>query len=448
MVSADSKIKIRESRPIDRFRNQGKVLERFGEVGISVYEAVVEGLNAGAIAQRLGVPVEKVLEILSFMESSGMLEASGGIEPPMRQSGTGSEGTLGFGKGERKRWDGTGRAKADAGGFGADEGGEETVPDSGAMRADEEEGQRGRILPRQEFGKDAKEEEISVIPAGLSSLEKLIYEKYGPVGIKVYSLIDGEKTAEEILNETHISEVKLVEILEFMDEHGIIKLEKPEEKKTGKEETPSAPVEKFKPILEEETDPAAAAVRAQKELLKPPAPIAKKAKTEHPPSDMEEMIDIIPIDVPAVAPLSIAQKAELGATLPLKFGRLGMDMFKLIDGKTDFVEIALQMHCSLFEIDDVLGYFGKKSFVSFAQLPREEIRKKYGDDGFSIYKKYGREGVYLYELIGKEKSLRDIILLSKIEPKRAVEIFVFIHQVLGLDVPFDKDMIYRQLGIK
>ena len=57
MVSADSKIKIRESRPIDRFKNQGKVLERFGEAGISVYEAVVEGLDAGAIAQRLGMPI-------------------------------------------------------------------------------------------------------------------------------------------------------------------------------------------------------------------------------------------------------------------------------------------------------------------------------------------------------------------------------------------------------
>lgn len=436
MVGSDSKIKIKESRPIDRFKNQGKVLERFGEAGISVYEAVVEGLNPQAIAQRLGVQIEKILEILSFMEGEGMLEAQGGSEVPAQPQKVWA-GRAGAGKPEGDAGTGGGST----GGFGADEGESGIPSDSDAMPADGGE----RIKPRQEFGREAKEEEISVIPAGLSSLEKLIYEKYGPVGIKVYNLIDGEKTAEEILNETHISEVKLVEILEFMDEHGIIKLEKPEEKKA--DDAPSAPVEKFKPILEEETDPAAAA-KAQKDSIKPPSPPLKKEKTEHPPSDVEEMIDIIPIDVPAHAPLSIAQKAELAGLLPLKFGRRGMDMFRLVDGKNDFVEIALQLHCSLFEIDDVLGFFGKKNFVSFAQLPREDIRKKYGDDGFSIYKKYGRDGVYLYELIGKEKSLRDIILLSKIEPKRAVEIFVFIHQVLGLDVPFDKDMIYRQLGIK
>ena len=146
--------------------------------------------------------------------------------------------------------------------------------------------------------------------------------------------------------------------------------------------------------------------------------------------------------------MGIAQKAELTALLPLKFGKSGMDLFRLIDGKADFVGIALALHCSLFEVDDMLGYFGKKNFVAFAQLPRDEIRKRYGEDGFSIYKRYGRDGVFLYELIGKEKSLRDIIMMSKIEPKRAVEIFMFIHRVLGLDVPFDKDMIYRQLGIK
>lgn len=417
MVQEGSKLKIKEARPIDRFKNQGKVLEKFGESGISVYECVVEGLSAAQISKRIGLPIERCIEILEFMEQSGMLEEAPGAQSGMRVA-----------------------ARAQSG----EEEAAQAVPaDMGegqpAVRA-----QGGMIKPKMGQQPQSGEEESIAVPAGLSSLEKLIYEKYGQVGIKVYNLIDGEKTAEEILNETHISEVKLVEILEFMDEHGIIKLEKPEEKKQEQE---SGVVEKFKPILEEQADPAAA-LKAQKDALKPPAPAAKKEKPPSPPLDVEEMIDIIPIDVPQLAPLTIAQKAELAALLPIKFGKVGMEIFKHVDGKGDFVEIALALRCSLFEVDEILGYFGKKNFVTFSQLPRDDIRKKYGEDGFSIYKKYGRDGVFLYELIGKEKSLRDIILMSKIEPTRAVEIFMFIHRVLGLEVPFDKDMVYRQLGIK
>ena len=47
-----------------------------------------------------------------------------------------------------------------------------------------------------------------------------------------------------------------------------------------------------------------------------------------------------------------------------------------------------------------------------------------------------------------EKELRDIIAKSKVDADRAIDIFVFIHKVLGLDIPLDRDMIYRQLGLK
>jgi hypothetical protein len=51
-------------------------------------------------------------------------------------------------------------------------------------------------------------------------------------------------------------------------------------------------------------------------------------------------------------------------------------------------------------------------------------------------------------MIGKEASLRDIILKSKMDPDRAIDIFAFIHKVLGLDIPLDRDLIYRQIGLK
>ena len=113
-----------------------------------------------------------------------------------------------------------------------------------------------------------------------------------------------------------------------------------------------------------------------------------------------------------------------------------------------FVDLSLATGLSFFDIDAILAYFGKKGFVNFRQLAREEIKKKYGEDGFAIYKRFGREGLLLYEMIGKEASLKDIIIKSRVDPERAIDIFMFIHKVLGLDVPLDRDLIYRQIGLK
>lgn len=63
--------------------------------------------------------------------------------------------------------------------------------------------------------------------AGPSKYEKAVHEKYGRTGVQVYRMADGKKTGEEILKETGISEDRLIEMLQFMDKKGIIKLEKP-----------------------------------------------------------------------------------------------------------------------------------------------------------------------------------------------------------------------------
>jgi len=44
--------------------------------------------------------------------------------------------------------------------------------------------------------------------------------------------------------------------------------------------------------------------------------------------------------------------------------------------------------------------------------------------------------------------LRDIIVKSRIDPDLAIDILMFIHKVLGLDVPIDRNIIYRQLGLR
>ncbi|MCX6769862.1 MAG: hypothetical protein NT051_04255 [Candidatus Micrarchaeota archaeon] len=146
--------------------------------------------------------------------------------------------------------------------------------------------------------------------------------------------------------------------------------------------------------------------------------------------------------------LTLLQRAVLFTDISTKFDKRTSELMRMIDGKRDFIGLSLATGMALHEIDAVMAYFGKKGFVSFRQLERQEIKKNYGEDGFAIYKRYGREGLLLYEMIGKEASLKDIILKSKIDPERTIDIFMFIHKVLGLDVPLDRDAIYRQIGMK
>jgi transcription initiation factor IIE alpha subunit len=308
----------------------------------------------------------------------------------------------------------------------------------------------------------------------LSPLEKILDDKYGELGVRIYNLIDGEKTAEEILKETGVSEAKLVEILEFMDEQGIIKLEKPPEKEEApeipkaefssasrepaeeggadageeegeggeaKEEPAQEP--RFKPMIEEE--PEETPFKPPEVPKTPPKEDkAKKIKEEI----EEESKDIVPVDVPQMGKLSVVQQAMLFAELSTKFGKGARELMKMVDGSHDFIDLSLGTGMSFFDVDAIMAYFGKKGMVTFRQLDRDEIKKKYGEDGFAIYKRFGREGLLLYEMIGKEASLKDIIVKSKFDVDRALDILVFIHKVLGLDVPIDRDIIYKQLGMK
>ncbi|VVC03128.1 Proteasome-activating nucleotidase [Candidatus Bilamarchaeum dharawalense] len=86
----------------------------------------------------------------------------------------------------------------------------------------------------------------------LSPVEKIISVKYGDIGLRVYAFIDGQRTAEEVMRETGLTEPKLVEILDFMDEQGIIKLDYPKNQKTSAtQSTGPANLDKIRKILQE-----------------------------------------------------------------------------------------------------------------------------------------------------------------------------------------------------
>ncbi|GEM_PF-388946 len=298
---------------------------------------------------------------------------------------------------------------------------EEEAPEEGEAQVEEEE---AGIAP-DEGEEEARPRQKSADEENLTPLEKLIHDKYGKIGVKIYNLIDGERTAEEILLETGVSEMKLVEILEFMDSQGIIKLEKPAETAPAEPEKPKP--EDLAPIMDEKTESGEEGLALD---------------------ESGELINIIPVDLPIKADLSVFDAMKLSPSLMLKFGNQSKALFESIDGQKDILDLALSSQLSLPEVDNILAFLGKQNAVLFRTLNRDEIKRKYGSDGFAIYKKYGRDGLLLYQMIGKEPSLREIIIKSKMDPERAIEVFLFIHRVLGLEIPIDKDLLYRQLGIK
>lgn len=61
----------------------------------------------------------------------------------------------------------------------------------------------------------------------LTQVEKLISDRYGDKGLVVYNLVDGNNAATEIMHQTGFTQGEVVEILGFLDAHGIIALNYP-----------------------------------------------------------------------------------------------------------------------------------------------------------------------------------------------------------------------------
>ncbi|MFA5929430.1 MAG: hypothetical protein WC861_00955 [Candidatus Micrarchaeia archaeon] len=450
----DMRLKKEAKSSLQSFRDQSLLRRKFGDEAVKLYNLIDSGKTASGLMSSLGMKEETFVEILEFMNNNAMVSIVPSEPAPVqdwRDAAGGERATEG----------------AEGGAAGEEGGPEESEP--GAPGEKPPISAMPSPSPSAPAGKEIDED-------SLSPLEKVLYRKHGSIGVRIYNLIDGEKTAEEILRETGVSEAKLVEILEFMDEQGIIKLEKPEEKQPaesgdgkdegkgenfseggegggkggddsgedkdgldGEGEDKPAREPRFKPIVEDvpEGKPFQAPEAPKKEDRQ-----AKKEEVDEPGED------IVMVDVPVVAKLSMLQRAMMFTELSTKFPPAARSLFDMADGKRDFVGLSLATGMPLFDIDSAMAYFGKKGFITFRQLDRNEIRDRYGEDGFAIYKRFGREGLLIYEMIGKEASLRDIILKSKVDPERAIEIFSFIHKVLGLDIPLDRDLIYRQIGLK
>ena len=197
----DIRLKKEAKTSLQAFRNQSLLRRKFGDDAVKLYDMIDSTRTVSEILAQLHMGEGKFVEILEFMNNNGMVSAvQAGEEGAAQPSGS-------------------------AGGIYSQPSDEDSTPQEGAEGAMGEEmaikgsDETGAIKPM-EPGKPSGKTDAKMDVETLSPLEKILYDKYGAVGVKIYNLIDGEKTAEEILKVTAVTEAKLVEILEFMDEQG------------------------------------------------------------------------------------------------------------------------------------------------------------------------------------------------------------------------------------
>ncbi len=257
---------------------------------------------------------------------------------------------------------------------------------------------------------------------GEEPVEKIIRDKYGAIGIAVYTLIDGNKSAEEIMAETGLTEVKLIEILDFMEEKNIIKLEYPDKKKeTVAIETDKDTID----MMEGDTTFT---------------PLTDTTTISHTISKGMQTIDI-----PKKLPLDIVRSVQLKAKIMFEFSDKGSRVFEAIDGKKDIIEIVLKTKNTLVFVTKIFNFLSEKNAIILQPLERDKIKEKYGVEAYRIYKRFGREGVLLYELVGKDLDIKQMMQKITKDKNQFVDIFVFVHKVLGVPIPVEKDIILKKL---
>ncbi len=445
-----------EQTPLDRFKNKNRILKNFGPPGAAVYDEFDGLRSAREIFAISGVDEELFVKIVTQLINDGAIHEEGAGAAPIsnaaerppsdenRRSVQPSAPPLSQFSSQSSRPPAAPPVNSDNSPSSSPSGSSSPSPDRQSSSRSSPSPESSRSSSNIRSSNAGREDKGAPTSPARSPLEKIIFDKYGQVGLQVYTLIDGERTAEDILNETGLSESKLVEILEFMNEQGIIKLDRPLRGPSGGSATSG-------PNTSGATPPGAAPPTAGGHPAMPKMGddgVGFKPMVESGDASAGESLspDALPIDVPVLnSHPSIFNQARTKAILSMKFGHVGNDLLKHVDSNKDFVQLSTETGLSLRDLDVILGELGKAGLISFKQLNRAEVRHRYGDNGLAVYKRFGREGLLIYQMIGKAESLRDIAARTKIEPNRAVDIIIFVHRVLGLDLPVDRDMVYRYI---
>ncbi len=255
-----------------------------------------------------------------------------------------------------------------------------------------------------EVKEENKEEELS--PA-----ETIINDKFGPKGVKIFRAVDGVKTISEIAKELNVSEQEVNDVLEFSKNIGLVSFEEKKEKPED--------LNKMVPLTETEV------------------------------ANVKEIGD--PILLIKYTPKDFLTALKLKVTFNLKYARDGRRLLEYLEKrpKTNILSLVRLLNIPYPKLKAMLDFLNKEGVLDYFKMKRNDIKQKLGYDSYVIYKKYGVEGVLFYELIGEDKNIRDIArLIGENDPNKVIEIFSFIHKVLGVSIPINKSMLLKQLTSK
>ncbi len=408
-----------EPKAIDRFKNKSKILSDFGASGLRVYNALDGVRKSSDIRASLNIDSVQFSKIMDFMITNQFI----------------------FEKQSSKNIDFSNSSQGN------------TLNSSSNIQSY----QSSTSSPLTNSVDDSFE---SSNPPTLSPSEQKIFNAYGDMGLKVFSLIDGQKSARQILEQTGVSQNQLIQMLEFMNKNGIIKLDTPTQNQQP-QTTPNQNNRNFiNPNMTNQQGARAyphpySNANTRQSSNSASSEAGFSPMVEHAPSppnpvlnhenDSKEMF----LSIPSLgAKPSIFSKIMAIAILALKFGKIGTSLLPRIDGTKDIIQISIESELSFHDLDIIFHELANNKLLTFKPLERNQIQTRYGDDGLAVFKKFGRDGVLVYQLIGKSNTLKDIVLKSKLPKERAVDIILFVHSMLGLDVALDRDMIYRYISKK
>jgi len=442
-VKKESTLKRLEKGPLDRLNNQNFLIKKFGKDGLLIYSSIDNVKTVQEILDETGISEDTFYKVLDFMVEKNMIDVLGDydtseitepeITPEELPEPEEIEPEETFTEKEKKPEEEeikppeiTPEELPEPEEIEP----EKTFTDEEKIKTEEEIKPPETIFDEEEEQSQISEGKIEIKPTmeeekeedqytkTLTPVEKKVYTKFGKKGVKVYSLIDGEKTAEEILKEAKINDVQLIEILEYLDNEGIIKLEKPDKRQK---------LPDIRPITEK---------TSSFEMLEQLSPEAGEIIGS----------DIVPIDIPVKKKLPIMKKLIFSSKLIVGKDRL-KQVYNMIDNEKNIIDLCISTGIPLPEMDDYMEYLSNQGVAMFKTMTRDEISARYGDEGLSIYKKFGRGGILIYEYIGTVSSFKEIISKSGLNPEKVIDIFIFIHKVLNLELPLTRETMYKQLGL-
>ncbi|MCX8205879.1 MAG: hypothetical protein N3H30_01485 [Candidatus Micrarchaeota archaeon] len=487
-VDPSTDYKIAEAPLADKYKMQKDVLDRFGGDGLRVYSILTVHASVGRAAELAGLPVERVNDIMRYMLQAKYITPY--VPEPRKEEIAAKEGAVAPISAVEKRlpaeeeWEikphveeetpkeevkaalkrpeekmpakprpaptaeeeeirphveelpekevrplpekeegpiEIGEEEEEKETIEAQKEEEEKVEEKETIEAQEEEEEEKETIEVQEEEEEEEEEE-----GRLSEFEELIRQEFGEKGVEAYRLIDGKRTAEQIMNEAGVDEELIIKLFEFLEAKGVIRLERPKQHKVLEEG--EAEEEERKPLRE-----AGAITQPLSETIERPR---------------KQIIirDMVPLDVPIMQKLTLPARMSLEAKLLAKFGAKSLRLLSKIDNESDVVTLSIENGVDLNELDEILYSISNSGGCTFATLSEEDIRRRYGAEALAIYKKYGRDGVILYALIGKMDSIRKMVDFSRVDRKKAVEIILEINGLLGIEGVSRKDLA-GELGL-